>query len=313
VIIISCVLSFHIVEVTYFKCETSNQKPFQSLFYCLTSRSFTGYTMAEKKKDRFYNDSKFIGSPDGRVLRIFAEYFGPLQRFRRNKIADTIVFFGSARIKSQKEAQTAIQNAKNNISQEKKNQLKQDAKMSRYYEDARKLAYKLTKWSMNLKERRRRFIITSGGGPGIMEAANRGAAEAGGLAVGLNITLPFEQSGNKWISKDLSLYFHYFFMRKFWFLYLAKALVIFPGGFGTLDELMELLTLIQTNKIRKKVPVVIYDKKFWNKVVNFDHMLKMGTISKEDMDLFYFTDSINDAYKYLTKEIVKAHLQGKNF
>jgi len=269
--------------------------------------------MKQKKKDRFYFDSKFIGSPDGRVLRILAEYFGPLQRFRRNKIADTIVFFGSARIKSQEEAQTALQNAPKNIGKKKMDLLKRDLKMSRYYEDSRKLAYKLTKWSMNLKENRRRFIITSGGGPGIMEAANRGADEAGGLAVGLNITLPYEQSGNKWISKDLSLYFHYFFMRKFWFLYLAKALVIFPGGFGTLDELMELLTLIQTSKIRKRVPVVIYDKKFWNKVINLDHMLKMGTISKEDLDLFYYTDSIDDAYKYLTKEIVKAHLKGKNF
>ncbi len=244
--------------------------------------------MSQKKKDRFYYDTKFIGSSDGRVMRILAEYFGPLQRFRRNKIADTIVFFGSARIKS-------------------------DLQMSRYYEDSRKLAYKLTKWSMNLKENRKRFIITSGGGPGIMEAANRGADEAKGLAVGLNITLPYEQSGNKWISKDLSLYFHYFFMRKFWFLYLAKALVVFPGGFGTLDELMELLTLIQTEKIRKKVPVVVYDKKFWNKIINFDQLVKMGTISKEDMKLFYMTDSIDDAYKYLTKEIVKAHLKGKNF
>ena len=269
--------------------------------------------MSQKKKDRFYYDTKFIGSSDGRVMRILAEYFGPLQRFRRNKIADTIVFFGSARIKSKEEAQTALQNAPLNTSKKKKEQLKCDFQMSRYYEDSRKLAYKLTKWSMNLKENRKRFIITSGGGPGIMEAANKGADEAKGLAVGLNITLPYEQSGNKWISKDLSLYFHYFFMRKFWFLYLAKALVIFPGGFGTLDELMELLTLIQTEKIRKKVPVVVYDKKFWNKIINFDQLVKMGTISKEDMKLFYMTDSIDDAYKYLTKEIVKAHLKGKNF
>ncbi len=269
--------------------------------------------MPDQKKDRFYYDSKFIGSPDGRVFRILAEYFGPLQRFRRNKIADTIVFFGSARIKSQEEAQKAINIAPKNISKKDKSQLKHNAEMSRYYEDACKLAYKLTKWSMNLKEKRRRFIITSGGGPGIMEAANRGAAEAKGLAVGLNITLPFEAEGNKWISKDLSLYFHYFFMRKFWFLYLAKALVIFPGGFGTLDELMELLTLIQTKKIRKKVPVVIYDSAFWKKVINFDHMLEMGTISEEDMNLFYFAETIDDAYKFLTKEIVKAHLQGKNF
>ena len=269
--------------------------------------------MSNKKKDRFYYDSKLISSPDGRVLRILAEYFGPLQRFRRNKIADTIVFFGSARIKSHEDAQRTLKDAPKNISKENKAQLKRDLDMSRYYEDARMLANKLTKWSKGLKEKRRRFIITSGGGPGIMEAANRGAAEANGLAIGLNITLPFEQSGNKWISKDLSLYFHYFFMRKFWFLYLAKALVVFPGGFGTLDELMELLTLIQTQKIRKKVPIVIYDGAFWKKVINFDHLIKAGTISEEDMDLFYFADTIDDAYNYLTKEIVKAHLQGKNF
>ncbi len=269
--------------------------------------------MSDQKKDRFYYDSKFIGSPDGRVLRILAEYFGPLQRFRRNKIADTIVFFGSARIKSQEDAQNALKNAPKNMSKKEKDQLKRDFEMSRYYEDTRTLAYKLTKWSMGLKEKKKRFIITSGGGPGIMEAANRGASEANGLAVGLNITLPHEQSGNKWISKDLSLYFHYFFMRKFWFLYLSKALVIFPGGFGTLDELMELLTLIQTKKIRKKLPIVIYDSKFWKKVINFDYLVEMGTISKEDMELFYFADTIEDAYKYLTKEIVKAHLQGKNF
>ena len=269
--------------------------------------------MADKNKDRFYYDSKFIGSPDGRVLRILAEYFGPLQRFRRNKIADTIVFFGSARIKSQEEAQQALKNAPKNISKKEKDQLKRDFKMSRYYEDSRKLAYKLTKWSKRLKEKRRRFIITSGGGPGIMEAANRGASEANGLAVGLNISVPFEQAGNKWISKELSLYFHYFFMRKFWFLYLAKALVVFPGGFGTLDELMELLTLIQTEKIRKKVPIVIYDNKYWKKVVDFDYLVKMGTISVKDMDLFYFADTVDEAYKFLTTEIVKAHLQGRNF
>ncbi|MBC8323906.1 MAG: LOG family protein [Candidatus Marinimicrobia bacterium] len=269
--------------------------------------------MSDQRKDRFYFDTKFVGSPDGRVLRILAEYFGPLQRFRRNKIADTIVFFGSARIKSQEEAQDALKNAPKKISKKDKNLLKRDLDMSRYYEDARKLAFKLTKWSMGLKEKKKRFIITSGGGPGIMEASNRGASEAKGLAVGLNITLPFEASGNKWISKDLSLYFHYFFMRKFWFLYLSKALVIFPGGFGTLDELMELLTLIQTKKIRKKLPIVIYDSKFWKKVIDFDYLVEMGTISKEDMDLFYFADTIDDAYTYLTKEIVKAHLQGKNF
>lgn len=269
--------------------------------------------MSNKKKDRFYYDSSFLGSPDGRVLRILSEYFGPLQRFRRNNIADTIVFFGSARIKSMEESKKALKNIPAHTAKKELLKLKTQAKMSRYYQDARNLAYRLTRWSMELEDKRKRFIITSGGGPGIMEAANRGAAEANGLAVGLNISLPFEQSGNPWISKDLSLNFHYFFMRKFWFLYLAKALVIFPGGFGTLDELMELLTLIQTRKIRKKVPVVIYDKKYWNKVVDFRHMVEMGTVSEEDMQLFFLTDSIEEAFQFLTSEIVKTHLKGKNF
>ncbi len=269
--------------------------------------------MTQQKKDRFYYDTKFIGSPDGRTLRILAEYFGPQQRFRRNNIQDTIVFFGSARIKSREAADATLQHAPKNTGKRKLELLQRDLAMSRYYEDARKLAYLLTKWSMNLKEKRRRFIITSGGGPGIMTAANQGAAEAAGLTIGLNITLPHEEAGNQWISKDLSLHFHYFFMRKFWFLYLAKALIIFPGGFGTMDELMELLTLIQTNKIRKKVPMVIYDKKFWNKVINFDHLVEMGVISNADMQLFYMTNSVDDAYKFLTKEIVKVHLQGQNF
>jgi len=269
--------------------------------------------MKNNDKDRFYFDQDFVGSPDGRTLRILAEYFGPLQRFRRNKIADTIVFFGSARIQSQEDAQRALKKADKDILEKKLMSLKRDLNMSRYYEDARELAYRLTKWSMGLKERKRRFIISSGGGPGIMEAANRGASEANGLAIGLNITLPFEQSGNKWISKDLSFYFHYFFMRKFWFLYLAKALVVFPGGFGTLDELMEVLTLIQTAKLRKRVPVVIYDSDFWKNVVNFDYLVEKGTVSEEDMDLFHFSDSIDDAFNYLTTEIVKAHLKGKNF
>ena len=224
----------------------------------------------DNKKNRFYFNKDFLGSPQGRSIRILSEYYGPLQKINNNKIYDTIVFFGSARIKNKIEAEKALKELDTSASVKQKNRAKKDLEMSKYYEDARQLAYRFTNWSKNLKSKKSRYIITSGGGPGIMEAANRGADEAKGLAVGLNITLPYEQSGNKWISKDLSLYFHYFFMRKFWFLYLAKALVIFPGGFGTLDELMELLTLIQTEKIRKKVPVVIYDKKFWNKIINFD-------------------------------------------
>ena len=185
--------------------------------------------------------------------------------------------------------------------------------MSKYYEDARELAKKMTIWSKGLKLKNKRFIIASGGGPGIMEAANRGASEAKGVSVGLTISLPMEDSGNKWISDDLNIKFHYFFMRKFWFLYLAKALVVFPGGFGTLDELMELLTLIQTKKIIKKIPIVLYDSTFWNNVINWDYLVKSGTISKSDLSLFKTCDTVDQAYKYLTAHITKHQLKGPNF
>ena len=209
-------------------------------------------------KDRFYYDKDFLASPSGRSVRILSEYYGPLQRLQRNKISDTIVFFGSARTLSKEDAEEALKNTPKNADQQTIKRLKMNLKMSRYYEDARLLAGKFTKWSKSLKGTNHRYIICSGGGPGIMEASNRGASEEGGINVGLTISLPFESSGNKWISDDLSMKFHYFFMRKFWFLYLAKALIVWPGGFGTLDEVMELLTLIQTEKIKKRLPIVLY-------------------------------------------------------
>lgn len=270
--------------------------------------------MAENQpKDRFYYNLDFLSSPDARSIRIMTEFYGPFHRFRKKRVADTIVFFGSARIQSEEIAKKALKSAPKNISKSRQAKLKNDIKMSRYYEDARQLAYKLTVWSKKLKLRHKRFIVASGGGPGIMEAANHGATEADGLSVGLTITLPFEDEGNKWISEDLDIKFHYFFMRKFWFLYLAKALVIFPGGFGTLDELMELLTLIQTEKIIKKIPIVLYDGKFWNKAVNWDFMVEAGTISQADLNLFKTCDSVDQVYKYLTRHITKHQLKGPNF
>jgi len=253
----------------------------------------------KRSKEKFYKDLSFVNSPDARTVRILSEYYGPYRRFKQMKIKDTIVFFGSARIPSP---------------ENKNNSENQDtAQLVDYYKDARKLSYKLTKWSKGLKNSSHRFIITSGGGGGIMEAASRGAKEADGYSIGLNISLPFESAGNLYTTEKLDFVFHYFFMRKYWFLYLAKALVVFPGGFGTLDELMELLTLIQTGKIKKKLPIVVYDSKFWKNVINFDYMVKMGTISKEDLNLFHLSDSVNDAYKFLTKELTKTHLAGKNF
>ncbi len=269
--------------------------------------------MNKENKDRFYYNKEFLGSPEGRSIRLLSEYYGPLQRFRRNKIQDTIVFFGSARLKSTADAKQALADAPSDISKDDRKQMETDLEMSRYYESARELAYKMTKWSKGLKHKKKRFIVTSGGGPGIMEAANRGASEADGLAVGLSISLPFEQSGNEWISNDLEINFHYFFMRKFWFLYLAKAMVVWPGGFGTLDEVMEVLTLIQTQKLRKQIPIVLFDSHFWNKVVNWEFLADKGVISRSDLDLFHISDTVEDAYKYLTKKIRATHLRGPNF
>jgi uncharacterized protein (TIGR00730 family) len=269
--------------------------------------------MNEKNDKRFYYNKEFLGSPDARSIRLLSEYYGPLQKFKRNKIQDTIVFFGSARLKSQEDAESALASAPKNLSKNDRTVLETDLDMSRYYEAARELAFKMTKWSKKLHNKKKRFIVTSGGGPGIMEAANRGATEAKGLAVGLSISLAFEQSGNPFISDDLEMNFHYFFMRKFWFLYLAKAMVVWPGGFGTLDEVMETLTLIQTNKLRKQIPIVLFDSNFWNNVVNWDFLADKGVISRSDLDLFQICDTVDDAYKYLTKRITATHLRGPNF
>ncbi len=243
-------------------------------------------------------------------MRIMSEYIGPQEVFRKNKIQDTIVFFGSARTQPKHIVEQAIEKAKANGNDVARlEQLGRDLKMSRYYEDARELAYKMTSWSKKLTQGRRRFIVATGGGPGIMEAANRGAAEAKGLSVGLNISLPFEQSGNPYISRELEMEFHYFFMRKYWFVYLAKALIAFPGGFGTFDELFETLTLIQTQKISKHLPVMMFGNEFWDKVIDLQALSDFGTISPEDIDMCYRTDSVDDAFKYLTEQLTEHYLE----
>ena len=264
-------------------------------------------------KDRFYYNKKFLSSASGRSLRILSEYYGPLQKIDRNKISETIVFFGSARLLSKSNALKKLERINRSKNTEELKKAKIDLKMSRYYEDARTLANKFTKWSKSLKSTKHRYIICSGGGPGIMEAANRGASEASGLNIGFTISLPHEISGNKWISDDLNMKFHYFFMRKFWFLYLAKALIVWPGGFGTLDEIMEVLTLIQTEKIKTPLPIVLYGKEFWEKVINWNYLVEIGTISEEDLALFHISDDINDAYKYITNSINNNDLKGPNF
>ena len=267
----------------------------------------------DKRKNRFYFNEDFLGSPQGRSVRILSEYYGPLKKIKKNKIYDTIVFFGSARIKSRDEAEDYLKKLDTSSSDKEKIRAKKDLEMSRYYEDARVLSYKLTKWSKNLKSKKSRYIITSGGGGGIMEAANRGAKEAKGISIGLTISLPFEATSNEFISQDLDLKFHYFFMRKFWFIYLAKALVVWPGGFGTLDEVMELLTLIQTKKIKKRLPIVLFGSEFWNSVVNWNYLIECGTISEDDLDLFYISDNVEDAYNYIIKYIEEYKLKGPNF
>src|SRR5271157_1714470 len=264
-----------------------------------------------------YKNEPFLNSPDGRILRILAEYQEPLSRFRREQIQDTVVFFGSARFQGSAAARKNLTAAERNDAkapapQQEKN-LKQAiaaVDMARYYEDARRLAFLLTKWSIQIPARRRRFVVTTGGGPGIMEAANLGAHEAGGKTIGLNIQLPFEQNPNSYITPSLNFQFHYFFMRKFWFAYLAKGLVIFPGGFGTMDELFEILTLAQTDKLAKKILVVIYGSAYWKKIVNFEAMVDAGVISAPDLELFTMSDSPEESFEFLRDGLTTHHLGG---
>ncbi|MGA8617348.1 MAG: TIGR00730 family Rossman fold protein [Candidatus Sulfotelmatobacter sp.] len=264
-----------------------------------------------------YENPAFINSPDGRILRILAEYQEPLSRFRREQIQDTVVFFGSARFRGGEAARkhlTAVEkNGANPPLAPQEEELKRAlaaVEMARYYEDARRLAFLLTKWSIQIPARRRRFVVTTGGGPGIMEAANLGACEAGGKSIGLNINLPFEQNPNSYITPALNFEFHYFFMRKFWFAYLAKALVIFPGGFGTIDELFEILTLAQTDKLAKKILVVIYGSEYWHRVMNFQAFVDAGTVAPEDLNLFKFVDTPEDAFTFLREGLTAYHLGG---
>ncbi len=260
-----------------------------------------------------YKNLEFLISPDARIIRILSEFLEPQTRFKRHGIRDTIVFFGSARIKPRRTALKEIGSLKARIRQSKgrSDQLSEKLSeaegllsISKYYDDTVELARLLTEWSMTLKQPNR-FVVCSGGGPGIMEAANKGAFEAGGKSVGMNISLPFEQFANRYITKGLSFEFHYFFLRKFWFAYLAKALVVFPGGLGTLDEMMEILTLLQTDKIKKKMTVVIYGSQYWSKIINWEQMVSCGVVSRRDLELFKYADSPEEAFEYLKKSLIR--------
>src|SRR5262245_32102567 len=245
-----------------------------------------------------YKNEAFINGKSARALRILAEYLEPESRFEELRIRDTIVVFGSSRILSREEATAQLAEAERtgrDLARARK-----QLELSRYYEDTRRLASMLTTWSKRLAGTDRRFVICSGGGPGIMEAANRGASEARGENIGLNISIPQEQNENPYITHRLAFEFHYFFMRKYWFAYLAKAFVIMPGGFGTMDEFMEVLTLIQTQRIRKKVAVVLYGTSYWEQVLKFEPLVEFSTIDAKDMELFHRSDSVDEAYEYLT-------------
>jgi uncharacterized protein (TIGR00730 family) len=253
-----------------------------------------------------YHHPEFLESADARPIRILSEYLEPLQRFKDQKIQDTVVFFGSARVDSRERAELALATLRARGVQDAKEQYEAELTRSRrrvewakYYEEARELAKQLTSWSLALQSENHRFVVTSGGGPGIMEAANRGAREAGGKTIGLNIRLPFEQGANQYITEGLHFEFHYFFMRKFWFAYLAKALVIFPGGFGTCDELFEILTLVQTDKLSKRIGVILYGRDFWDEVLDFKPLIEWGAIAEKDMGLIHFADTPAEAFDQL--------------
>jgi len=262
-----------------------------------------------------YKDPIFMESLPARPLRILAEYIDPINRLRRARVGDTIVMFGSARIQPRDKALAALKKvqraAKGRRTQEWKTKIvaaKSIVEMSRYYEEARELSRRITSWAMTLGPHPKRFVICSGGGPGIMEAANRGAAEAGGSSIGLSIQLPHEQLPNAYITPELNFCFHYFFMRKLWFAQMAKALIVFPGGFGTMDELWELLTLLQTGKLSSHHLILIYGRKYWDKVLNWRHMVRSGTISEADYNLLQFADDVDEAFDRVRSEMETHHL-----
>jgi len=240
--------------------------------------------------EKAYKNLDFLNSKDARIVRILSEYLYPKAQFEEEKVTNTIVIFGSARAPSPEELSSKDERSKN-------------LKLAEYYEATRILSKRLTEWSKNLNHEDQKYVICSGGGPGIMIAANRGASEAEGKNIALRISLPFENIPNPYVSPELDFEFHYFFTRKFWFSYLSKALVIMPGGFGTLDEFFEILTLLQTGKIKKSLPIVLFGKEYWNQLINFETLVEYGTINRKDLDLFFLTSSVDDAFEYITSSL----------
>ena len=240
--------------------------------------------------EKAYKNLDFLASKDARPLRILSEYLHPKLQLEEQKVEDTIVIFGSARAPSPEDRESEEGRGKN-------------TKLAEYYDLTRELSKKLTEWSMNLEDEVQKYVVCSGGGPGIMIAANRGASDAGGKSMALRISLPFENIPNPYVTPELDFEFHYFFTRKFWFTYPAKALVIMPGGFGTMDEFFEILTLIQTEKITKNLPIVLFGKEFWTKLIDFETLVEFGTIDRKDLDLFFITSSVDDAFNHITSSL----------
>jgi uncharacterized protein (TIGR00730 family) len=267
-----------------------------------------------------HENQEFMQSTPARPIRILAEYIHPLAQLKKERIGDTIVMFGSARIESREVAAARYTRLKmektRKFSKEKQKKHQRDLRsaksaleMSRYYEEARQLSHRLTTWALSLGARPRRFVVCSGGGPGIMEAANRGAYEAGGKSIGLSIELPHEQFANPYISHELSFNFHYFFMRKLWFAQIAKALIVFPGGFGTMDELWEMMTLWQTGKMPKHTLILIYGRKYWNDVLNLKAMVRWGTINQGEFDQLQYADNVDEAFELIRSGLEKYHME----
>ncbi len=270
-----------------------------------------------KQPEKAYKNLHFLNSPPARHIRILCEYEEPRQRFKAQGIHDTIVMFGSARAKPEPDARADLEAAQAAFDADPNDpgirrvlsRARGALRMAKYYDDTRELARRLTEWS--LYRDGKTYVVCTGGGPGIMEAANRGAADVrNGRSVGLGISLPFEPGVNEWVTDELAFEFHYFFTRKYWFLYLMKALIVFPGGFGTMDEIFETLTLIQTGKIKKKMPIILYGTEYWDSVFNLKAMVDYGTISEEDVDLIHRTDSVDEAFTYLTTALSEVEASG---
>jgi uncharacterized protein (TIGR00730 family) len=263
-------------------------------------------TVATRGPTKAYHNIGFLNSKDARALRMLAEYLEPQSRFAYHRVEDTVVFMGSARIRSRADAEEMLRQAEAGHSDVETARMA--LKMSAYYEAARELAARLTRWSKELGHDERRFVVCTGGGPGIMEAANRGASEAQGMNVGLTISIPQPEFDNPYVTRELSFHFHYFFMRKFWFAYLAKAVLVFPGGYGTMDELFELLTLVQTRKMRKPLPIVLFGTEYWKNIVNFEALAEHGMIKTDDIALMFRTDSVDEAYDWIVRQLAEKAL-----